>query len=84
MKRAKRARVVRKDIETSDLGMIITMICSIADLAGNDHPELWRRYLDLCLAGLKPGGPRFAVAALSDDDFRAAMVSHKEGLSAKG
>lgn len=84
VKRAKKARVVRKDIETSDLGMIITMVCSIADLAGDDHPELWRRYLDLCLEGLKPGGARFSVAALSDDDFRAAMISHKEGLSAKG
>ena len=84
LKRAKRARVVRKDIETSDLGMIITMICSIADLAGDDHAELWRRYLDLCLEGLKPGGDRFSVAALSDDDFRAAMISHKERLSTKG
>jgi len=82
LKRAKRARVVRKDVETSDLGMIITMICSIADLAGGDHPELWRRYLDLCLEGLKPGGSRFSVSALSEADFRAAMITHKQTLTA--
>jgi AcrR family transcriptional regulator len=82
LKRAKKADVVRKDLKTSDLGMIVTMICSIADVAGDLHPDLWRRYLDLCLEGLKPGGPRFSVPALSEADFRAAMITHKQTLTA--
>jgi len=81
LKRAKKAGVVRKDLETSDLGMIVTMICSIADLAGDTHPELWRRYLELCLDGLKPGGTRLSAAALSDADFRAAMITHKQTVT---
>ena len=82
LKRAKKAGVVRKDLQTSDLGMIVTMICSIADIAGTPHPDLWRRYLDLCLEGLKPGAAKFSVPALSEDDFRAAMIAHKQTVTA--
>jgi AcrR family transcriptional regulator len=82
LRRAKKAGVVRKDLHTSDIGMIVPMICAIADIAGDTHPELWRRYLELCLDGLKPGGTRFSVPALSDADFRAAMITHKQTLSA--
>jgi AcrR family transcriptional regulator len=81
LRRAKKAGVVRKDLETSDLGMIVTMICAIADIAGDTHPDVWRRYLDLCLDGLKPGDARFSVPALSDAEFRDAMITHKQTLA---
>jgi AcrR family transcriptional regulator len=82
LRRAKKAGVVRKDLDTSDLGMIVTMICATSDIAGDVHPDLWCRYLDLCLEGLKPGAARFSVSALSEADFRAAMITHKQTLTA--
>lgn len=79
--RAKRSGAVRDDLEPSDVGFLITMLCAVADVAGNTAPDLWRRYLGLCLEGLKPGGAALPVTALSEPDFRAAMARHKQTMS---
>jgi AcrR family transcriptional regulator len=81
VRRAKRAHVVRRDLETSDVGMIIAMLCAVADISSDSEPELWRRYLAVCLEGLKPDTPRLPVAALDEAQMRKAMANHKGGLS---
>jgi AcrR family transcriptional regulator len=80
VRRAKRARLVRRDVEPSDVGVIIGMLCTVADIGGDEHPELWRRYLPLCLEGLKPGAPKPAVKALDEAQIRRAMATHKHGF----
>jgi len=82
MSRAQQAGVVRADAEASDLGFIVGMLCTVADMAGEASPELWRRYLDLLLDGLRPGGTPFTTRALTDAEFRTAMADHKRSLSA--
>jgi hypothetical protein len=63
---------VRKDVSVTDLGCILTMLCEISDLAGDIEPELWRRYLGILLAGLRPGAPKLPRTPLTDEQFRTA------------
>jgi AcrR family transcriptional regulator len=75
--RAQRAGAIRADADTTDLGFIVGMVCTVADMAGDSSPELWRRYLTLCLDGLRPGGTPFPTKALSERQYRAALAVHK-------
>lgn len=77
--RAKTAGTVRADAETSDIGIVVLMLCTVADLSGEAAPELWRRYLPMLLAGLRPG-PQLPVAPLGEAVFRQAMAHQKQRL----
>jgi hypothetical protein len=79
--RARAAGSVRADLQPSDVAVIVTMLCSVADMTGDDHPELWRRYLALCLEGLKPGAAPLPQAPLSDAELRDSMVAYKQTQS---
>jgi AcrR family transcriptional regulator len=80
MLRAQRAGAIRADADTTDLGFIIGMLCTVADMAV-DSPQLWRRYLSILLDGLRPGGTPFTVGPLTDLEFREAMATHKQLLN---
>jgi len=80
--RAKQAGVVRPDVQTSDVGMVVMMLCTIADMTSDVAPTLWRRYVPMLLDGLRSGSP-VPVPALSDDEFYEAMASHKQRLAAR-
>jgi hypothetical protein len=80
--RAKQAGMVRPDIQPSDIGMVVTMLCTIADLGADVAPDLWRRYVPILLDGLRSGSP-LPQPALTDDQFYAAMASHKQRLIAR-
>jgi hypothetical protein len=73
---------VRSDIEPSDIGMVVTMLCTVADLSADVAPDLWRRYVPILLDGLRSGTP-LPVPALTDDEFYEAMASHKQRLIAR-
>jgi AcrR family transcriptional regulator len=74
--RARDAGLVRPDVRASDLGMLTTMLCAAGDLAREDHPALWRRYLPTLLRGLTPEVPT-DEPALSDAAFRDSLNAHK-------
>jgi AcrR family transcriptional regulator len=79
--RAQESGSVRVDVDPTDLGMMIIMLCAVADVAAEADPQLWRRYLPILLAGFRPGGPDLPVPALSDDVMRKAMSSHKRRMA---
>jgi AcrR family transcriptional regulator len=80
VERARAAGAVRPDIEPSDLGFVVMMLCTVADVTGDVAPDLWRRYLPLLLDGLT-GKSALPVTALDDDEMREAMMSHKQQLA---
>lgn len=80
LERAKAAGAVRADAGVSDLGMVVMMLCTVADLSADYDPELWRRYMPIMLDGLRPGVP-LPMTALPEDDMRVAMASHKQRIS---
>jgi AcrR family transcriptional regulator len=77
--RAKAAGVVRPELDATDVGVAVMMLCTVADITADVEPGLWRRYLPMLLDGLRKGSP-LPVPALSQDEFRTAMSSHKQRL----
>ena len=52
---AKEAGVLRADVESSDLVLLMWGIAAIADATRGAAPDAWRRHLALLLDGLRPG-----------------------------
>jgi hypothetical protein len=50
------------------------MLCHVADLAGQDSPQLWRRYLPLLLQSLRPSQIPLDVAPLTEEQTRTALA----------
>lgn len=55
--RAKASGQLRADVQLSDLAMVQYMIHGIGELAGPEHPDVWRRQLTLLLDGLRADSP---------------------------
>jgi AcrR family transcriptional regulator len=78
--RAKQHGEVRPDVEVTDLGVVILMLCTVADITVDAAPDLWRRYLPMLLDGLRAGSD-LPVPPAPEDVFRKAMSSHKQRLA---
>jgi AcrR family transcriptional regulator len=70
---------IRSDITTSDLSMIVFMLNTVAAISHDVSPQLWGRYLEVILDGLRArkGQAPLMVPALSDD----ALEQASKGLS---
>lgn len=79
IERAKQAGEVRRDVEATDLGIMVLMLCTVADVTGDAAPDLWRRYLPMLLDGLRAGS-ELPVPPVPEDVLRKAMDSHKQRL----
>jgi AcrR family transcriptional regulator len=79
--RARAAGVVRADAQPSDVGVLITMLCAAADLTGDEAPQLWRRYLAVCLEGLRPSPIPLPEQALTEAQLRLAMTNYKQAVA---
>ena len=75
LERARATGAVRPDVTITDVGIVLTMLCTVADLGAQARPDLWRRYLPALLAGLRPGGPELAVEPLTEAEFAAASAA---------
>jgi AcrR family transcriptional regulator len=72
--RAHKAGVLREDVAVQDLPMISLMLGSLMDASRDAAPELWRRYLELLLGGLRPrAGERLSVGPLDDGAVQAVL-----------
>jgi AcrR family transcriptional regulator len=54
VERAQQDRVVRADLQPSDMPLIEFMLATASDYAWHVRPGIWRRYLTLILDGLRP------------------------------
>jgi AcrR family transcriptional regulator len=77
--RAKAVGAVRADLEGTDIGVVLIMLCTVADIASDVAPDLWRRYLPMLMNGLRPGAD-LPVAPITDELFRTAVSTHKQRL----
>ena len=53
--RAKATGELRADFEATDVPVLFLMVGAIADFATPVAPELWRRYFEMMVDGLRPG-----------------------------
>jgi len=80
VERGKQAGQIRPDVEVTDLGIVVLMLCTVADVTGDAAPDLWRRYLPMLLDGLRTGTD-LPVPPVPEDVLRKAMDSHKRRLA---
>jgi AcrR family transcriptional regulator len=81
--RGKRAGVLGQGVESTDLGIVLLMLCTVADVTADSAPDLWRRYLPALLDGLQSDTP-LPVPAIDEDDLRTALGAHKQRLARIG
>jgi AcrR family transcriptional regulator len=67
--RAVAAGTVNPDITTGDVLAVVWAIRGIVGAAGEIAPEVWRRHLDIHLAGMRTPGPLSGTAAMTPDDL---------------
>jgi AcrR family transcriptional regulator len=71
--RAKDAGVLRADVESSDLVLLIWGVAATADATRDAAPDAWRRHLAFLLDGLRPGAAHpLPVPPLTFTQFRDA------------
>jgi len=74
--RARESGVLRGDVEGTDLTFILVGLNAIMSRSRAAHPDLYRRYLQLMLDGLRagPGAPTpLPVPPLTSDQTHAVM-----------
>jgi AcrR family transcriptional regulator len=80
--RGQRAGVIRRDIQTGDLGVIIQMLSTIPDIPNGDTDVLLDRYLQLTMSALRPGDARLPGAPPALADLRAVKTAPARGRPA--
>jgi AcrR family transcriptional regulator len=80
VERAKSVGTIRPDVEATDIGIVVLMLCTVADVTGDAAPDLWRRYLPMLLDGLRAGS-ELPVPPVPEDVLRKAMNTHKQRLA---
>jgi Transcriptional regulator SbtR-like, C-terminal domain len=53
VQRAKDAGALRADLQPEDFPILILMLTTVVDAAREVKPELWRRYLEIVIQGLR-------------------------------
>jgi AcrR family transcriptional regulator len=77
--RAKADGVLRDDAEATDVGVVLMMLCTVADVTADVAPDLWRRYLPMLLDGLRPGAA-LPMMPIDEAALRSAMSTHKQRM----
>jgi AcrR family transcriptional regulator len=75
VRRAVEAGVVRSDMGTTDVPLINFMLYTLVDIGRDVEPEIYRRYLQIVLDGLRPHPEPLPVPALDLPRFGEAMAS---------
>jgi AcrR family transcriptional regulator len=82
VERARDAGVLRSDIDATDLPLIQWMVGAVVDHARDVKPELWRRYLELVLRGMR-AEPELAaplsVGPLTTEELQDVVHSGRVG-----
>jgi AcrR family transcriptional regulator len=75
VERARRDGYLRPDVESTDMPVIGLLAGTVGEWAGDVDPELWRRYVELLLEGMRcrPDQKPLGVDALGEEQMHAAM-----------
>ncbi len=73
--RAQAEGVVRHDVTPADLSVVLLMVGSVAQYTQDARADLWERYLDLVLEGLRvhPDQRPFSTPPLTDEELFESM-----------
>src|SRR5947209_15418467 len=77
IERAQAAGEIRSDATTQDYGVVLMMVGAVMDAAEDLDPNLWRRYLQIALQGLRPEGTPLEplpVAAVDPQQMERLLI----------
>lgn len=57
LQRGREQRVIRADVATTDIGVLMSMMANLIETFGEANPRLWRRLLPVLLDGLRADAP---------------------------
>jgi AcrR family transcriptional regulator len=80
VQRAKDSGTLREDFQPEDVPMLLMMLTSLVDSARDVEPDLWRRYVEIVIQGLRadPAPPEpLAVSALEPAQVPSVMACFK-------
>jgi AcrR family transcriptional regulator len=80
VQRAKEAGCLRPDFQPQDIPILLVMLTTIVDAARDVEPDLWQRYIEIVLQGLRaaPTPPeQLAIPALEIDQVDIVMSAWK-------
>lgn len=78
--RAQNAGVVRPDVANTDLLIVMAMLTVTVDIGEYRAPDLWRRFLSMCLEGFKTSSETPQVRALTVEEFRQAIEARQHTI----
>jgi AcrR family transcriptional regulator len=82
LRRAQAAGAIRDDVVAEDILLLETAARQAGEALGGVAPELWRRYLDIVVDGLRTVGAHpLSHPAPTDEQFDAVKVSRVSGGS---
>jgi AcrR family transcriptional regulator len=85
VERAKAGGQLREDVTSTDIGLVLMMLCTVADVTADAQPDLWRRYLPMLLDALRAGAcTPLPVPPITEEQLRTAMAAHKQRLARAG
>ena len=79
IERAQAAGQVRADLTATDIPFISIMLATAGEYAAEVRPDIWRRYLDLIVDGLRPERDTitpFTVPALDPVEMEQMLAAH--------
>ena len=73
---ARAAGRVRADVDPRDVGVLLWSVNGLIDATHHAAPAIWRRYLDLLVDGLRPGGERpLAARPIEQSDWEDLVAA---------
>lgn len=82
LRRAQASGAIRPDVEAQDILLLQTAARQTGDALGTVAPELWLRYLDIVVDGLRPEGAHpLSQPAPTDEQFDAVKFGRRRSCS---
>jgi hypothetical protein len=76
LRRSQDAGTVRDDIVFADIILALMSVRAVADLCGTDAPSASKRFLELVLDGLRPGGSNPVTPPMSRQQLSRVLTNH--------
>jgi AcrR family transcriptional regulator len=72
--RGQKAGSVRRDLQQGDIGVVVQMLAAVSDIPTPDPAALVARYLELVLAGLRPGERKLPGSPPTPAELQAVHI----------
>ncbi len=76
--------LVRHDLKSTDVSLVLWSIRGVLETTGSNAPEAWKRHLDLLVAGMRPSEAELAHRPLSQSQVDRILSKHEQPSRSAG